>query len=76
MEKYEQMQFVMDLTNNIKAAVLDLIKHGKIPAEWDGHELRCFLAERFDDAASATVIRREKRSRRTREYHNYVLVNL
>ena len=45
------------------------IKAGKTPADWDGHELRQLLADKFAEATSKLV------PHRIRAYKNVVLVN-
>jgi hypothetical protein len=45
-----------------------------VPARWDGHELRCWLAERFESNAAMSCIKRDPRSRRAREYREHMLV--
>lgn len=69
----EQHQFVTELTTNICAEVKAAILADKIPADWDGHELRVLLADKFEQSAQMSLIRRDKRSERARDYHNTVI---
>ena len=66
-------QFIRDLCNRIKKDVIS--KVGAMPSEWDGHELRVYLAETFEDSASMSILRNRKDARRLRAYRNHVIVN-
>jgi hypothetical protein len=68
----QQRNFVKDLTASIRDSVVNAISAGNVPAEWDGHELRCYLADRFEQDAKMSAIRKEPRSRRAREYRNTI----
>lgn len=72
MTRTEQVGFVKELCANIAKVHITAIKEGRIPAGWDGHELRCLLADHFEDSASMSVIRREPRKGRARAYRNTV----
>jgi hypothetical protein len=72
MTRSDQRKFVRGLTASIRDSVLQSIATGDVPAEWDGHELRCLLANRFEQSAQMTYIRKEPRSRRTREFNNTI----
>jgi len=73
MTRAEQRKF---LKANAGIIVQDMLLQFKdVPAEWDGHELRCWLQERFDSNASMSCIRRDPRSRRARSYRNTMLCN-
>lgn len=75
MNKREQKAFVMDLSRNIAREIAQQIDSGKIPPEWDGHELRCLLAKRFIESAEMTIIKRLPTMSRAREFRNTVIVN-
>ena len=45
MTKKEQRAFVRDLTKSIQGTVLTHIDRGHIPSQWDGNELRRFIAD-------------------------------
>jgi hypothetical protein len=70
MTKEAQIEFVNDLIGSVKETVLERIKAGKIPEEWDGYELRQYLADKFTDACYVKMDRGRKR-----EYTNTVIVN-
>lgn len=75
MSRKEQRRIVREHVSNIQRWVLSGLESKKIglPAEWDSHELRCFIADQFNQAASVSIIRREPRSKRAREYKNKCL---
>lgn len=72
MTKQDKKKFVRDL---MKSLTLDIInKVEAMPDEWDGHELRMYIAERVDNEAN--YLRRDKGMRkRLREYRNAVIVH-
>lgn len=47
MNREEQTVFVTDLVASVQAKLLADIEAGKVPADWDGHELRHLLARIF-----------------------------
>lgn len=73
MRKIDQMRFVNDLTQSLKDTIREKIGNGLIPENWDGIELREYLAE-LADRSRATYMK-SKRERRRRDYDNTVLVN-
>lgn len=72
MKKQEQTKFVKDLTKAIRDQLLADIKAGRVPAEWDGIELRWLLAERFTNASR---FGNSANNPRKRDFDNTVLVN-
>ncbi len=50
MTKAQQRRFIRELCNNVRD---DLLKTAvpKLPEEWDGHELRRLVADRFNQAS-------------------------
>ena len=64
-----QKAFVSELAADIVAQVRASIDTGKVPATWDGVELREYLAERFNQS------RYRMNKARLAEYNNAVLVN-
>lgn len=75
MIKREQRRFVKELTKAVTDEILAIIKRGGIPDTWDGHELRCLMADRYEASASMTLIRRNPKESRAREYKNHRLVH-
>lgn len=62
--------FIRDLCGRIKREALS--KVDQMPEQWDGHELRAYLADKFQDSASMSLIVREPKSRRTKNYLNTI----
>jgi hypothetical protein len=69
MNRKQQVDFVLELTATIAGNTIDEINAGKIPATWDGFELRQLLADRF---ANATANMDKERKA---DYCNTCLVN-
>ena len=74
MTPLDQRKFVHQLIDNVEAEIIAKLKSGKIPAEWDGHELRQYVADNFAECVM-WPIGTDNRSARRREYANTVLVN-
>jgi hypothetical protein len=66
----EKKNFIRNITDSVADELC--IAADKMPEEWDGHELRAPLAEKF--AFEVSTLMRDKRSRRVRDYKNEVLV--
>jgi len=49
------------------------IKH--VPENWDGNELRCWLADTINDAVRSTEIRRNPKSQRAKDYMKVMTVS-
>lgn len=67
----EQAQFISELTENVKQQMLRTHASGKIPENWDGIELRQYIADKF----SQCIIKSTMSRTRKREYNNTVTVN-
>lgn len=64
-----QATFVKDLAGSVVSEMLEQIKAGKVPAEWNGIELRQWFADKFAD----TRIKGTMDKRRMRDYRNVVI---
>lgn len=51
MTREEQIQFVIDLTDSVRAELIIKIINEKIPEDWDGIELRKLLSLKFEREA-------------------------
>jgi hypothetical protein len=75
MTKAEKETFIRELIGNVQRDILAKVE--AMPEEWDGHELRRFIADKFDESAM-TVGRKgfygKPYAKRTRDYRNEVLV--
>lgn len=69
MTKLEQINFVNELCNNVKNQIVFDIRKDKIPGEWEGMELRQYIADKFSESTIKMSLDRK------REYNNTVLVN-
>jgi len=47
MTKEEKLQFIGELTASVKASIID--KVDDMPEEWDGIELRRYIADKFEE---------------------------
>ena len=72
MNRREKKRFVRDLMGSVQKQVLRQITDGKIPDEWDGHELRKLLADNFHHEVSSTMRTDRKR---IKAYLHTVIVN-
>ena len=67
--------FIRDLIGNVCNDIL--AKVDDMPDEWDGHELRRYIADRFEQASIGVLGRGRVRSsgatKRMRDYRNTVL---
>ena len=59
--------FLRELIDNVKREILDAVE--KMPEEWDGHELRAFVAYRFKQADFVRMPRSRKHA-----FNNEILV--
>lgn len=62
-------RFIRELIGNVQAEILARV--ADMPESWDGHELRRYIADRFEDA-DMTMHRKEFRRRR-KDYRSAVL---
>ena len=64
MTKKEKREFINNLVGSVKKSILE--KLSRIPENWDGHELRQYIADKF--AEQTTRVNK-------RDYQNDVMVN-
>lgn len=67
MDAETQKKLVKSLCDNLASFVIGQIENGKIPENWDGIELREYLAEQ-------TIIRPIS-GKRKKDYKNTIIVN-
>lgn len=70
MTRREQRKFTRELCARVTREILALHDAGRIPEEWDGHELRALIAERFGQVYWMTMGRSRKAA-----YRNACLTN-
>jgi len=71
MDMNEKISFVQQLTTAVADEIITNIETGKIPEEWDGIELRWYIAEKFNQV----VFKGTGSKARKRDYNNTVIVN-
>lgn len=64
--KAEKSQFIADLIDSCHSRLLDRLD--RVPDEWDGHELRQWIADTFAEQTSGALT-----GKRGREYRNAVV---
>lgn len=69
--KAGKRQFIRDLCNAIRNEAC--AKARQMPKDWDGHELRVYLAEKFEDSARMSLVRAYPRSPLAKAYRNEML---
>lgn len=71
MNEEEQIKFVEELINNVKDNITnDLHNHRELVKEWDGIELRWYIAEKFNQCIIKSM---GSRSRKIK-YNNALLL--
>ena len=73
MTKAEKRAFIQNLTKSVADELKKKVSSGAIPENWDGHELRQLLADKF--AYEVSALFRGKKGPQFRAYRNTVLVN-
>jgi hypothetical protein len=69
MTQVEQRRFIRELIGNVKKEVIANVP--KMPQDWNGIELRQYIANRFAACVICGTMSRD----RLKEYHNTVAVN-
>jgi hypothetical protein len=49
MTRAEQKRFIRELIGSVQKTLLDNVS--KVPAEWDGHEIRQWIADKFQESS-------------------------
>lgn len=73
MNQEAKIAFIAKLTGSICNELTAKVRDGRIPENWDGHELRELLADKFTAERSEPLS--NKRSARYKAYRNAVLTN-
>lgn len=69
----DKKELVTNFCNSVRDEVVKKIEEGKIPENWDGHELRVLIAEKFN--FEVTSLMREPRSKRMKACKNDIIVH-
>lgn len=72
MNDKEKKEMVTQLAGTLVAGIVRAIDDSRVPAAWDGHELRMLLAREFERETSCSLIRKNPRSARARAYRNHL----
>ena len=73
MTKKDKRRFIRELIGSVKKTVLANVD--KMPEEWDGIELREYVADKFTESRSTiSGLGRSYMKRRAKDYRNEVLV--
>lgn len=70
MDPTEKRKFVADLFRAVETSIQSNID--KMPDNWDGHELREYIADRFDAERSTLM---QKSGRRMSDYRNFIAIS-
>lgn len=60
--------FVHKFMRSMTTSFLAHINAGDVPAEWDRHELRAWIAREFDFECAHTAVMQNKRGKRYRDF--------
>lgn len=71
MNKREQSAFVHELSETVARQIIHEIQMGRIPGNWDGHELRELLSLAHKRSGAISPMK----GKRKREFNNVILVN-
>jgi hypothetical protein len=74
MWKSEKKRFVHLACRSMAQDICKHIDEGRVPDEWDGHELRCLIAHRAEQWAAPTKIMRNPKCERAKEFHNTITI--
>ena len=70
MTQDDQITLVNELCMRMALDIGTKINEGKIPKDWDGHELRVLIADKAAESAARSTLRKEPRGKRARAYRN------
>ena len=73
MSKHEQKRYIKEYAATFVEEMTALITAGKVPEEWDGHELRLWFSIKAGDNAKASILRRMPRGKRARDFNNALI---
>lgn len=70
LEKEKKKELVSNLVESVRQEIIKLIDNGKIPEEWNGHELRQLIADKFNYEKTQVM-----KGNRLKDYKNTVYLN-
>lgn len=68
----KKKEFIEGLVASVRNEIVDKVKH--MPDHWDGHELRRYIADKFDESASWPAIGTTEHWKRRKEYRESILI--
>lgn len=71
MDKQEQIRFVNELVNGLRASIIGSIESNKVPDNWDGFELRQYVADWARENIAWTDMKRGRKM----AYNNTRIIN-
>ena len=72
--RQDQHRFVSEWFKSYENHLHQVINSGGIPENWDGHELQCLIAAYAAEGASISVIAREPRRKRAKDFKNHLRI--
>lgn len=69
MDKQEQINFVNELVENVRKDIVERVQK-EAPESWDGHELRQYIADKFNEAVFVKM-----NKARMKEYQNTIMIS-
>lgn len=72
MTKREQKKFIKNLSQSISLELCKKVDAGVVPDTWDGHELRQWLADKFEHETTELM---KHNKRRRKDYENAIAIS-
>jgi hypothetical protein len=69
----EQKELMLDIALNVIEDIEKKIEEGLFPQDWDGNEIRKYLADKF--AQNVPKAMQDGRKQRVKDYNNTVIIN-
>lgn len=73
MSRTDQKKFVKDLAKAVVDNIIERINNDDVPSDWDGCELRAYLADKFKQSASYSSVSMGRS--RKRAYNNAMITS-
>jgi len=72
--RQDQHRLVSEWFTGHERQLHQVISSGQIPENWDGHELRCLIVAYAAESASISVITREPRRKRAKNFKTHLRI--
>jgi hypothetical protein len=73
MNRSDQISLVNELCMRMALDIATKIDSGEVPEQWDGHELRCLIADKAASNAEISTVRKNPRDARAKAYKNTII---